>query len=168
MKSMVELRELSMQDLDSIMCWVNDPEVVGKFEWFNGHTSKEQEANQLERIIANPDKIYSVFDNGEYVGQVGLHEIADNAARMSIVLPKKAWGRGIGYQAITAVTCKAFYDLGLTTVWATPRKENSKMLHLTEKCGYTKEAEMPNAYHFHDKVYDLVKVVAHKEGYACA
>jgi len=140
------------------MRWVNDPDVVGKFEWYTGHTSRDEEQELLEHIITSNDRVYSVYDNQAYIGQVGLHEIENNSSRMSIVLEKNSWGKGYGTRAINAVTQKAFDD-GINMVWATPRAENTKMQHITEKCGYRREAFLEDAYTLRGKTYDLVKMV---------
>ena len=75
----VVLRPLSVDDLDAVMTWVNDKEVVGNLAVFAGAPiTREQERAWIERVTASPeDRVFSIFaaEDGRYLGQVGLHQI---------------------------------------------------------------------------------------------
>jgi len=71
------LRPIEMSDLDSMMNWINDPEITGNFANFNTPVSREEESKYLEKIIeSETDKLFVIEDRGgEYLGNIGLHQI---------------------------------------------------------------------------------------------
>jgi hypothetical protein len=75
----VVLRPLSVDDVDHVMTWVNDKDVVGNLAVFAGAPiTRAQELAWIERVAASAeDRVFSIFaaDDGRYLGQVGLHQI---------------------------------------------------------------------------------------------
>jgi len=72
-----KIRPLVMEDLDHMMTWVNDDEIVGNFANFTRPISRDQERQYLERIIdSKTDKAFAIeAEDGSYLGNIGVYDI---------------------------------------------------------------------------------------------
>ena len=166
----VSLRPLELSDLEQIMTWINDPEIVGNFGWFGKPVSREEEQRYLERLLSSPmDKVYSVFASGEYIGQVGLHELdgRNKQGRLSIIIGNKDdWGRGYAPQMVDALLDKAFNDLHLHKVWGVFLEQNRKVHHLfVEKCGFRAEGILRQEYYRGGVYHDMIRIAMLEDEY---
>lgn len=166
----ITLRPLELSDLEHIMGWVNDPDIVSNFGWFGKPVSREEEQQYLGRLLASPtDKMYSAFVDGAYLGQCGLHEIdwRNQNGRLSIIVGnKERWGKGYAPQIIDALLDKAFNGLHLHKVWAMFLEQNKKNYHLfVEKCGFQIEGTLRQEYHRHGAYHDMVRIAMLEDGY---
>jgi len=157
------VRPLEMNDLDEIMKWVNDPEVIGKFTNFKRPMTREQEARYLEQIIASEkDQLFAVeTESGEYLGNTGLHEIDYKArsGRLAIILGnKKYWGRGYAQSAVEGLLEQAFEKYRMNKVWAIVMEQNTKMQHILEKCGFKKEGLLRDEYFSQGRYHNMVRM----------
>ena len=66
------LRPISLDDVDAIMTWVNDPEVVRNFATM-GQITREQEVAFLQKTMASQeDRLYAIVSaDGRYIGNFG-------------------------------------------------------------------------------------------------
>lgn len=160
----VHLRPIEMNDLDYLMSWVNDREVVGKFTDLGKTITREEEKKYLEIIIASDkDQLYAVETvDGDYVGNIGLHEIDRTAksARYGMIIGKKQyWGQGYGQSAIQALLELAFQQQQLQTVWGKFLTTNEKAWHINiDKCGFKVDEILPNEYFYGRKYHDMIKI----------
>ena len=166
----VSLRLLELSDLEQIMTWINDPEIVGNFGWFGKPVSREEEQQYLERLIASStDKVYSAFSGGEYIGQVGLHELDDRnkQGRLSIIIGNKDnWGRGYAHQMVDALLDKAFNDLHVHKVWGVFLEQNKKAYRLfIEKCGFRIEGILRQEYYRGGVYHDMIRIAMLEDEY---
>ena len=91
---MVTIRPTTLDDVDGIMRWVNDPAVRLKFACWEP-VSREEELRFLEGLLASPeDKTYTICaGDGRYLGQVSLNKIywpAKNARLSIAIVPESA------------------------------------------------------------------------------
>jgi RimJ/RimL family protein N-acetyltransferase len=129
-----KIRPLEMNDLDNMMSWVNDPEVIGKFACFK-NISREQEKEYLEDILASEkDLMFAVeAENGDYVGNICLHDInyQRKSGRLAIILGNKNyWGKGYAQSAVDELLKIAFDKYDLHKIWAITLEHNDKMQHV--------------------------------------
>jgi len=167
----VSLEPLSLDHLDGVMSWVNDPEVTFYFASHGKEFSRDEEADYLERLIASEDNFtYSVFADGVYVGQVALAQIYWPArhARLSTMLARSAWGKGIAFQAEVQLFKKAFLGLDLHKVWAIIRSDNPKGLYRCSKLGMRCEGILRDEYFAQGRYYDMVRFGCLHEDFARA
>lgn len=153
------LRPVSVDDLDTLMRWVNDPEVTGRFAHL-GHVTRDEERAYLEQIAkSETDRLYAIEDErGEMIGTAGLHEIDREArtARFGIIIGRKdRWGNGYGSAAITALIDEA-RAYGLRQVWGVTRADNDRMRHLLGRLGFREDAYLPGRYCQARQCYDMV------------
>src|SRR5260221_13960317 len=111
----IELRPLAESDVDSIMTWVNQSEVVGNIAAFSGPPmTRDDELAWIRTTCASRyDRVWSVFasDDGRYLGQVGVHQIhaRSRVGRLGCVIASPSeMGKGHGSAAIRAVVGRGF------------------------------------------------------------
>ena len=160
----VHLRPIEMHDLDQLMEWINDREVVGKFTDLGKTIAREEEKKYLEKIIASDrDQLYAIeTEDRMYVGNIGLHEIdpLQKSARYGMIIGKKQyWGKGYAQSAIQALLEIAFQQERLQQVWGKFLTTNEKMRHVNvDKCGFKIEGILPHEYFYEGKYHDMIKV----------
>jgi len=157
----IRLEPLSIDHLDHIMTWINDPAVTFYFAHLSETITREQEHAFVSRLVtSNTDRIFSIFEDDIYVGQIGISKIywpAKNG-RIGIMLPRYAWGRGIAKAAVHQLLEHAFGALGLHKLWVIIRSDNAKSLHLWESLGFQREGHLRDEYFVNERYYDMVRL----------
>ena len=70
MENRFEMKSLEIADVDHIMTWVNDPEVVKNLQHFDKTLTREDELSYINKILSSKnDFVFSFFDGSEYVCQ---------------------------------------------------------------------------------------------------
>ncbi len=161
-KHYARLRSLRMDDLDNMMGWVNDPEIIINFQNFDMHLTREQEQKFLEGILASEsDKMFAVEDeNGFYLGNAGIHGISskNRLGRLALIIGKKdTHGKGYGQSALKQLLQHSFEEYQLNKVWLIVMSENVKARHIYEKIGFVVEGRLEEEYadrngNFHDMI----------------
>jgi RimJ/RimL family protein N-acetyltransferase len=166
----VRLSLLAESDLDDVMTWVNDPDVVGNFGWFTGTPiTREAEAAYLARACAacqaptGSERVFTVRDagDGRYLGQVGLHQIhwPSRVARIALIIAHKTdHGRGYGSAALRALVTHAFQVEKLHKLWMMFFRTNGRTRHLAEKLGFVEEGVLREEYLYKGGYHDMVRV----------
>ena len=154
---------LELNDVENIMTWVNDPEVVKNLQHFNKKFSKKDEQNYVKKILKSKnDYVFSFFDNqnGEYIGQGGIHQIAleNKLGRLSIIIKRGHWNKGYAQEILPALTNYAFKELGLHKIWLMHWKENKKAEHLYKKLGFIKEGILKDEYFWKNRYHDMIRM----------
>lgn len=158
---------LSPADVDALLepalQWVNDPDVMKNFARFEKAVTREEERAYLAQLYASPnDRVFAIEnDAGEYIGQVGVHQIYWPArhGRLGIVIGRKdEWGRGHAQRAIAQLIEIAFGSLGLHKLWAIFYESNERMRHITEKLGFVREGLLLDEYFHGGRYHDMVRV----------
>jgi len=144
----LRLRPTALSDIDNIMEWVNDPEVLMKFANFKPVT-REQELVFLANLIQSPDdKTFTVENEiGDYIGQVSINKIywpAKNGKLALVIHPDK---RGRGYiRSIIKLIIKQGFNMGLHKLWLMIREDNIKGKKLYISLGFSLEAILIDEY----------------------
>ena len=167
MKLRVELHPLKLGDIDYIMTWVNDPDVVKNFKNFKGFT-KHEESKLLKKIIKSKnDKAFSVFrrSDGTYLGQCAINQIswANKLGRFAIFITKENWGKGYAEEAIRILINFAFRKLKLHKIWGVCWATNKKAWHIYKKIGFKKEGVLKDEYFWHGHYHDLIRIAIVKK-----
>ena len=156
------IRPISLQDVDNIMKWVNDPEVIKNFQNFDLKITREQEIAYLEKMVtSNSDRVFAIeAEDGTYLGNVGLHGISskNRLGRLALIIGNQAYrGQGYGQSAVCAVLKYAFEERNFNKVWLMAFQENERARHIYEKAGFHIEGVLREEYadrsgKFHDMV----------------
>ncbi|MBI4440630.1 GNAT family N-acetyltransferase [Candidatus Woesearchaeota archaeon] len=163
------IRPLAMADVDHIMQWINDPEVVGNFAKFTAQTTRaEEEAYVQKMLTSKTDRVYAIDVDGTYIGNIGLHEInwTNKTARLAIIIGRKDyWGKGFAQWAIKGIMKEA-NALSLHKVWLVVLARNAKARHIYEKCGFQQEGLLKEEYCLGGHYLDMVRMAHIMEGEA--
>ena len=158
--SEIRLEPLSLDHLDGIMTWVNDPEVTFYFARLGRIITREEEAEMVKKLIASTtDVLFSIFENDEYVGQIGLSQIywPSRNGRMGIMLCRDAWGRRIGRRAAHLLIEHAFTELSLHKIWLIVRSDNLKGRRIWSSIGFREEGQLRDEYFVKGTYHDMVR-----------
>jgi RimJ/RimL family protein N-acetyltransferase len=162
--SPIVLRPLAVTDVDSIMTWVNDQDVVGNLAAFAGAPlSRADELAWIERTLAGSDRVYSVFARADdrYLGQIGIHQIhaRSRVGRLGAVIARRDdHGKGYGSAAVRAVLDIAFGELALHKLWLMVFAHNTRGRRLYARLGFHEEGVLREEY-FHDgRWHDMVRM----------
>ena len=157
----LHLEPLSLDHLPHVMTWVNDHDVMQYFANRQTDITESDEAAYLERLIASKqERVYSVFDDEVYVGQVSLNQIywpAKNA-RLFVVVRRELQDRGYGTSAVERIVEKAFGELGLRKIWLIVRKDNRHAQAMYLKLGFDFEGVLRDEYCVNGVYYDMVRM----------
>lgn len=145
------IRPLTLEDLENLMTWVNDPEVVGRYAYFTKPFTKEEEALWLKEKISNDvDYFYAIEnDEGIYLGNVAIEQIhwPSKHGALSITIGNKAErNKGHGTRAIILLLDKAFNEQHLHKVFLHVAVDNHQGIHIYEKVGFSIEGDLRDHY----------------------
>ena len=161
MENRFEMKSLEIADVDHIMTWVNDPEVVKNLQHFDKTLTREDELSYINKILSSKnDFVFSFFDGSEYIGQGGIHQISweNKLGRVSIMIARKHWGKGYGQEILKRLINHAFKELGLHKIWLMHWKENKKAEHIYKKLGFKKEGILKDEYYWQGQYHDMVRM----------
>lgn len=160
----VKLRPLAESDVDSIMTWVNEPEIVGNLAAFSGQAfTRDDELAWIRRTLAGSDRVWSIIaaDDERYLGQIGIHQIhaRSRVGRLGCVIATRSeMGKGYGSAAIRAVMKVGFGELALHKLWLMVFRHNERGRRLYGKLGFVEEGMLREEY-FHDGAWhDMVRM----------
>src|SRR5687767_4232936 len=77
-RELVKLRPVDEIDVDNILTWVNDKDVVGNLAAFAGKPlTRDEELTWVRKVrTSNDERVFTVLSpDDRYLGQVGLHQI---------------------------------------------------------------------------------------------
>jgi len=164
-RSLVRLRPVAEEDVDGILGWVNDPEVVGNFATFAGEPfTREQELAWIRQVRASStERVFTVLaaDDGRYLGQTGLHQIhrRSGLGRLAVIVGRRQdMGRGFGSAAIARTLDLAFGDEGLHKVWLVVFQTNQRARRTYERLGFTVEGILREEYRHRDGWHTMLRM----------
>lgn len=158
----VRIRAVEQTDLDEIMKWVNDPEVIDNL-LMRYPVSRHLEEKWLEKALDTSDMRNKAFSietkDGVYLGGIGLHKInwENRNAEVGIVIGKKEyWGKGYGTDAMLAILEFAFNHMNLHRVYLEVYDFNTRGIKSYEKCGFKKEGALCDDRFSRGKYHDTI------------
>lgn len=161
----ITLAPLSKDHIDHVMDWVNDPEVNQFFASMKKQHTREEELAYIESLInSKTDRVYSVFDRDEYIGQVSINQIhwQSGEGRLFLVINKKHQGRGYARRILKEIEDIAFIYLGLHRLYLIVRPENEKGLQIYHGCGFRQEGYLHEKYFLDGKWMDMIQMAVIK------
>lgn len=162
MLNKLKKRPLKLKDVNFIITWVNDPDVVKNLQHFNKKFTEKDEKEYVKKILkSKSDFVFSFFNkDGDYVGQGGIHQISweNKLGRLSLVVKKEHWNKGYAQEILPALIKYAFQKLELHKMWLMHWKENKKAYHLYKKLGFKKEGVLEDEYYWQGKYHDMIRM----------
>lgn len=140
----VRIRAVERRDLEDCLRWINDPEVT-RYLLITGPLSSVAEERWIESAARgdSPNERNFTMEtlDGDYVGQIGLHQIDwrhRHAVAGIVIGAKEHWNRGYGTDAMRTLLRYAFDTLNLHKVTLSAFAENKRAIRAYEKCGFRK------------------------------
>ena len=137
------LRPWRESDAPELYRYAKDP-VVGPAAGWPPHTDVENSREIIRTVLSAPETYAVVLkETGLPVGSVGIMRRPHGSARMKrreaeigywIGVPY--WGRGLIPEAVHALLCRCFGELGCTGVWCGYFEGNERSRRVQEKCGF--------------------------------
>jgi RimJ/RimL family protein N-acetyltransferase len=159
----LNMRTLSPDDVDLVLEWANDTEVVKNFSFFQTDATRERILGYInEKYESEADLLFAIFTaEGDYIGNAGLHEIdhVNDTARLGIIIGKRQfWNRGYAQEAIGLLLEYAFDAGGIHKVYVNFFSTNTRTLRLCEKLGFQREGLLRGEYKLQGRYQDLVRM----------
>lgn len=135
----VQLRPLEEGDAWTSVHWRNDPEIwTGTGSRPDRVITIDDELRWIRRVIAEEtSRRYAIIADGEYVGNIYLVEIADEAADYHIFIGSKShWGKGVARAASLRLIEIAREELRLRRIRLAVRTHNAAALSLYRSLGF--------------------------------
>lgn len=160
----IELRPLCESDVDHILTWVNDIDVIGNIATLSPTTpfTKADELAYVRKMTASPsDLVFSIWADDEYLGQVGLHQIwrRSRTGRMAVVIgSKENMGKGYGTKAIRALLDMAFINHNLHKIWLLVFRKNTRSIRTYQRIGFIQEGILREEYYHEGRYHDMVRM----------
>jgi ribosomal-protein-alanine N-acetyltransferase len=100
--------------------------------------------------------IIELKETGEPIGTIGLHYYTkeNRRAEMGYDMLKEHWGMGLMTEAVEAILCYGFEELGLNRIEATTDSENAASNRVLERTGFTLEGRLRERHIYKDKIHD--------------
>ncbi len=135
--SKIHLRALIEKDIEGIMEWINDNEINRFFSFDPKKITVEKEKEFIKNSQTDTTIHLCIADeNDDYLGTISLKNIDANSAEYSIVTRRKAFGKGIGFNATISILDKAFNELGLKKVYLNVLENNIRAKKLYKRVGF--------------------------------
>lgn len=161
-KKEVSLRLLKEKDAAGMLEWMHDPSISKFFQFDAAGMSLEKVQKFIEDSLAdakaNKNFHFAIVDmQDEYLGTISLKNIdcSAKAAEYAVCLRKMAQGTGVALIATKLLLEYAFEDMALNRVFLNVLSENTKAIHLYEKCGFVYEGEFRQHIYAHGELKNL-------------
>lgn len=164
-RSLVTLRPVEESDVDDILKWVNDKDIVGNLATFAGKPlTREEEVAWVRKVrTSNDERVFTVLraSDSHYLGQVGLHQIfwRSKVARAAAILSaREEMGKGYGSAAIASLLDIAFKELGLHKVWLMVFEKNERSRRTWQRLGFREEGNLRDEYFHEDAWHNMMRM----------
>lgn len=137
------LRHWTQTDAPSLYEYAKDP-AIGPIAGWPPHKNIEESLNVIQTVFNHPN-CYAICEKGSNIA-IGAIELKlnghtdmterDDECELGYWLGKPFWGKGYMPEAVKALLCYAFENLGMTTIWCGYYDGNHKSKRVQEKVGF--------------------------------
>lgn len=139
------LRKLELKDAPLMLSWMHNDEVTEMLRSdFASKTLEDciafirsswEDKNNLHLAVSS--------DYDEYMGTVSLKNIEDGSAEFAITVRAEAMGRGYSWFGMEEIIRKAFYELGLESVYWCVSRNNIRAVRFYDKHNFHEALDIP-------------------------
>jgi len=155
------LRPLTLEDTDFVFRHFSDP-VVARYLLDEEPPTRRDQAEELIRFYMDPiGKAYNRWGivwkaTDALVGTCGFHwwNRQHFRAQIGYDLGQAHWGQGVMAEALRAMLCYGFEEMGLNRVDALVHPENRRSIGLLEKLGFQREGLLREYYNRAGEFFD--------------
>jgi RimJ/RimL family protein N-acetyltransferase len=143
--ALVRLRPISEDDVQTLLRWYTDPDVV---YWLHASDRPALTEDEVRRRFApaaaseNEARWMIETLDGKTIGVVRLLDIDRECGRAELAIvvgEKEHWGEGYGTDAVEVALAHGFNELSLRRVWLITDADNERGIRCYEKCGFRRE-----------------------------
>ncbi|MBQ3940174.1 MAG: GNAT family N-acetyltransferase [Oscillospiraceae bacterium] len=119
---------------------VNDLERVARFIRRNAERyTISEEREFIQSIVEDKPPFFSMIErgSGEFIGNIELRNLKDNAAELGIAITAKKQDQGFGTESVSRIISYGFDTLGLNKVSLRVYRDNPRAICVYQKCGFT-------------------------------
>jgi RimJ/RimL family protein N-acetyltransferase len=155
---MTKFRNLTVEDLDALVRWRNDPAVT---RFLADRLKTREQAAAWFHTLKAQDKIWlkAIIEKEKVIGYGQLESIDEKNRRCELVLvigEIEYWGKGIGTYVLKMMLQYAIDTLHMHRVWAVMARGNDRSERLVKKAGFLQEGVMRETIIIGDKYSDLL------------
>lgn len=146
----MELRELTIDDVDAVLAIYGDPEATEQLS-FEPRSRQDVEhivARSIASAIATPRIEYALAiiqcDSDDLIGygRLASDPHQPNAATFGFALRPDVWGVGYGTETVRLLLGLGFEDLGLHRIWGARSPKNTASASTMRKVGMVEEGRI--------------------------
>ena len=164
----VILREIEEEDLDLIVKWRNDPEIL---RWLFSYLplNKIKQKKWYEKYLDDPTQqtfIIEVKEERTPRGTIGLTDIdyKNQRADLGILIGDKSWqNKGMGKEALNLLIKFALDKMNIRKIKALVFKENVLAIKLYKSCGFVEEGVLRKEVYKNGDFKDVVIMALFKD-----
>ena len=154
MPDLLSLRDATINDMETIFRWRNDPWIISLGS-SGKPVSPEEHQNWYNNALNDNDICISIIQiSGEDAGQVRFSRIKNDIAVVTIYLMKDFTGKGYGTQVLKNACADIFKKWSLKKIEAYIQDDNSPSITAFAKSGF-KESQSPSEQHKKHVCYEL-------------
>jgi RimJ/RimL family protein N-acetyltransferase len=129
----MELRPVSLDDVDLLVALDDDPEVKRYIDGGKPAVRDDVEAT----VFAALGHRWLAFDREDrkFIGWFGARPSGPGDRELGFRLRREAWGRGLATEGARLMVDTSFGDLGANRVWAQTMAVNVRSRAVLERCG---------------------------------
>lgn len=160
----LSLRELRIRDIsDSYITSLNDYEVVRYTEARHRKWDRISIENYVGESLKSTNSLLLgiFFDNQKHIGNIHLMGFNSPHFRCElgiIIFDKKMWSKGIGFEALLAVTSYLLKSTKINRICADYYSANHGSAKIFHKCGYKIEGVFKEHLFLEGKFMDSIRV----------
>ncbi|MCL2774369.1 MAG: GNAT family N-acetyltransferase [Oscillospiraceae bacterium] len=130
--------------------WVDDTK--------SPHNTRHSIENWKKSLKNKSEFIFGIFLGGNYIGNMGLHEInrSNNSSEIGYWLAQDYQGMGIMTDCVRALTDFGFDELDLNRVFICCASDNKKSRAVPERLGFVHEAVLQDGICLHGVYHDVL------------
>jgi RimJ/RimL family protein N-acetyltransferase len=161
----LRLTPLTLDHVDAILEWANDPAVTGNSQFFREPSDRKRIARFILEHEDDAECAYFaafVRDDCEeraigYVGNVFLFKInhKHNHCQVGITIKQAAWNHGYAQELLPAILHFAFDEVGMNKVYLEVFTTNTKAAGLYRKLGFQDEGILRAHYFVNGAYHDM-------------
>jgi RimJ/RimL family protein N-acetyltransferase len=147
--SSIELRAFSMDDLDDLVRYANNPNIAKNLTDLFPHPYSREDGMKFIKMTMeqNPRQVMAIAIDGEVSGAIGVHPQTDihrKNAELGYWLAEPFWGKGIITEAVKQMVDYGFRTFDIDRIYARPFGDNRASQRVLEKAGFKLEARFKN------------------------
>lgn len=138
----VQLREIEEEDLEIVVIWRNDPEILKWLFSYLPLSMSKQRRWYHKYVEDRTQQTFVIEAKGKIpVGTVGLSHIdyRNQIAELGILIDKDWQHKGIGREALNLLIEFAWNEMNMRKIKALVFKENEAAINLYKSCGFVEE-----------------------------